>query len=204
MDKFKKIALKIIYWIFVISILIFFTYSLTYLFIYPFSKNEEKISKTPINKEYAKDLVFDEWKDVEYGFELNTKSFIYSDYHKLKKKVVTEVMVDSDYEYLLVTIKDWETGEIIHPFDKEEDNLTPFDTIVGLLDIFWVDSILYEATIWEDFIEISEESCDSRGLEELENIKGGCFFLDEYEKNDSSWYTMRVYFKNGEHLILSL
>jgi len=56
-----------------------------------------------------------------------------------------------------------------------------------------------------DKIVISEDSCDSRGLEKTkENTEGGCFFLEKYMDTESEWYSLSIMLKNDKYLIINL
>ena len=176
---------------------------LGYVFLFIPVKYVYDLIYNPPSEVYGENLKLDEWKTIclhgdpengcsDEGYELITKSQIYFD--KKRKDVVTKIEVDEYYEDLFITIKDWESGEIIQPYPQSNHKWYQFfkdyeeiDTVAGLLDIYWADSISYDITLFKDYILISDEN-----------------FLNEYEKNDSTWYTMRVYFKNGEHLIVSL
>lgn len=62
----------------------------------------------------------------------------------------------------------------------------------------------YEITIFKNKIIINEDSCDSRGYEELKNILGGCFFLEDYEETRDQWHYLSIEFENNNRVVINL
>ena len=54
-------------------------------------------------------------------------------------------------------------------------------------------------------IIITKASCDSRGYEENSiKIKGGCFFLEFYEKNRNEIHSLEIVLKDNRKALINL
>lgn len=215
----------------VLSIWILFIFSFFMLLYVPVKCGFSIVDriKNPPSEIYAENQVFDEWKsycidryqdDCDlWGWRLKTKSFLYENLDRLgvprddnNVDIVSVIEVDEFYSELSIKIKDWNTGEIINPFPQKEikwyELFKSYDSYesTGLLadeDLNIIKN--YELTIFRDKIVISEDSCDSRGLEKTkENTEGGCFFLEKYMDTESEWYSLRIMLKNDKYLIINL
>ena len=127
--------------------------------------------------------------------------------------IISVIEVDENYEELSITLRDWKTGEIIEPYPQEKHKwyqfsnkeYKTFETTATLFDEDGIDIISYEVTLKRDEIIISKASCDSRGYEENSNsIKGGCFFLEDYEKNRKNWHSLDIVLKDNRKVLIKL
>lgn len=178
--------------------------------------------QNPPSEIYAENQTLDKWKsfcidgesedgcELE-GYRLKTKSKLGS-INQVPIPVISVIEVDQYYEGLSITLRDWKTGEIIQPYPQQEHKwyqffkkYNSFDTIGTLFDENGNDIVSYEVTLLRDKIIITKESCDSRGYEENSNkVKGGCFFLEDYEKSRSKWYSLDVVLKDNRKVLINL
>jgi hypothetical protein len=178
--------------------------------------------QTPQSEIYAEKQTFDKWKsfciygesedgcEVE-GFRLKTKSKI-GPMKQAPSNVISVIEVDEYYQELSITLRDWKTGEIIQPYPQQKHKwyefykkYDSFETIGTLFDENGDDIISYEVTLLRNKIIITKESCDSRGYEENSNeVKGGCFFLEDYEKNRKKWYSLDIVLKDNRKVLINL
>ncbi len=177
--------------------------------------------QNPPSEIYAENQILDKWKsfclkgqtdDCEvYGLRLKTKSDL-GPMKSVPISVLSVIEVDENFDELSTSLIDWRTGEIINPYPQEKEkwyefnkHYDSFETIGTLIDEYGDEIISYEVTLMRDKIIISKESCDSRGLEERNNnIKGGCYFLEEYEKNKNASYTLEIILKDNRKALISL
>jgi len=178
--------------------------------------------QNPPSKIYAKNQTLDKWDtfciDGESedgcdfgGYRLKTKSKIGA-LNKVPVPIIAVIEVDEIYEKLSITLRDWNTGEIIQPYPQEKQKwyefnkkFDSFETIGTLIDEDGNDIKSFELTLMHDKIIITNASCDSRGFEEnSNNVKGGCFFLDEYEKNRDEWHNLEFLLKDNRKVLVSL
>jgi hypothetical protein len=178
--------------------------------------------QNPRSKIYAENQTFDKWRsfciDGESengckvnGYRLKTKSKL-GPMNKVPVDVISVIEVDENYEELSITLKDWKTGEIIQPYPQENEKwyefnkkYDSFDTTGTLFDEDGNDIISYEVTLMRNKIIITKASCDSRGYEESSNkIKGGCFFLEDYEKNRNELYSIEIVLKDNRKALINL
>ena len=178
--------------------------------------------QNPPSEIYAENQILDKWKsfclkgqsedDCEvYGLRLKTKSDL-GPMKSVPISVLSENKDDENFDELSISLKDWRTGEIIYPYPQEKEKwyefnkqYDSFETTGTLIDEDGNDIISYEVTLMRDKIIISKESCDSRGLEEKSNkIKGGCYFLEEYEKNKNELFTLEIMLKDNKKALISL
>jgi hypothetical protein len=178
--------------------------------------------QNPPSKIYAENQAFDKWRsfciDGESengcevsGFRLNTKSKL-GPMNKVPVDIISVIEVDENYEELSITLKDWKTGEIIQPYPQENKEwyqfnkeFDSFETTGTLFDEDGNDIIDYEVTLMQDKILITKVSCDSKGFEEKSNkIKGGCFFLEYYEKNRKEWHSLDIILKDNRKVLIRL
>jgi hypothetical protein len=175
--------------------------------------------QNPPSEIYAENQVFDKWKsycierdnedcDV-YGSRLKTKSLMF--FNDDEVDIVAVIEVDEYNMQLSIKIRNWNTGDIIQPFPQEKHKWYEFyksydsyESTGVLLNEESEDALGYEITIFRNEIIINEDSCDSRGYEELSNIQGGCFFLEEYEKTRDEWHYLSIKFKNNKSVIINL
>ena len=175
--------------------------------------------QNPPSEIYAENQVFDKWKsycierdnedcDV-YGSRLKTKSLMF--FNDDEVDIVAVIEVDEYNMQLSIKIRNWNTGDIIQPFPQEKHKWYEFyksydsyESTGVLRNEEYEDVMGYEITIFRNEIIINEDSCDSRGYEELSNIQGGCFFLEEYEKNRDEWHYLSIKFKNNKSVIINL
>lgn len=178
--------------------------------------------QNPPSEIYAENQTLDKWKsfcidgesedgcELE-GYRLKTKSKLGS-INQVPIPVISVIEVDQYYEGLSITLRDWKTGEIIQPYPQQEHKwyqffkkYNSFDTIGTLFDENGNDIVSYEVTLLRDKIIITKESCDSRGYEENSNkVKGGCFFLEDYEKSRSKWYSLDIVLKDNRKVLINL
>jgi hypothetical protein len=178
--------------------------------------------QNPPSKIYAENQILDKWRsfcidgESENGCELSgyrliTKSKL-GPMREVPIYVISVIEVDENYEELSITLKDWKTGEIIQPYPQEKEKwyqfnkkYKSFETIGTLFDEDGNDIISYEVTLMRNKIIITKASCDSRGYEEKNNrIKGGCFFLEDYEKNTSEWHSLDIILKDNRKALINL
>jgi hypothetical protein len=178
--------------------------------------------QNPPSKVYGENQTFDKWRSVcldgeseeecdLMGYRLVTKSKL-GPLNEVPISVISVIEVDEYYEQLSITLRDWNSGKIIQPYPQEKrkwycfnKKYDSFNTTGILIDEDGNDIIGYEVTLNRDKIIISKASCDSRGYEEKSNkIKGGCFFLEEYEKNRNTWHTLEVTLKDNRKALISL
>lgn len=217
-NKIKTKGDIIIIWIYIIiSICI-----LLYGFIELGSWIVNKIQNPP-SEIYAENQTLNEWDtfciDGESedgcdlsGYRLKTKSKI-GKMKEVPMNIISVIEVDENYEELSITLRDWKTGEIIEPYPQEKHKwyqfsnkeYKTFETTATLFDEDGIDIISYEVTLKRDEIIISKASCDSRGYEENSNsIKGGCFFLEDYEKNRKNWHSLDIVLKDNRKVLIKL
>jgi hypothetical protein len=213
-DKIKEISVTV----FGYSIFIFGLIALLYLPVKCTMGVVNRIQNPP-SEIYAENQVFDKWKtycierdnedcDV-YGSRLKTKSLMF--FNDDEVDIVAVIEVDEYNMQLSIKIRNWNTGDIIQPFPQEKHKWYEFyksydsyESTGVLLNEESEDALGYEITIFRNEIIINEDSCDSRGYEELSNIQGGCFFLEEYEKNRDEWHYLSIKFKNNKSVIINL
>ncbi len=178
--------------------------------------------QNPPCKIYAKNQTFDKWKSICIdgeredgceleGYRLITKSKL-GPLNQAPIPVISVIEVDENYEQLSITLRDWKTGEIIQPYPQQEHKwyefykkYNSFETIGTLFDENGDDILSYEVTLLRNKIIITKESCDSRGEEEKSNkIKGGCFFLEDYEKNRNEWHSLDIVIKDNRKVLINL
>ena len=178
--------------------------------------------QNPPSKIYAENQTFDKWRsfciDGESengckvnGYRLKTKSKL-GPMNKVPVDVISVIEVDENYEELSITLKDWKTGEVIQPYPQEKEKwyqfnkkYDSFETTGTLFDEDGNDIISYEVTLMRNKIIITKASCDSRGYEENSNkIKGGCFFLEDYEKNRNELYSLDIILKDNRKALINL
>lgn len=166
---------------------------------------------------YGENLVLGKWHTVcidrdsedcyEYVHRLNSKSSIFEE--GKMSDIVSQIEMDEYESYISITLKDWFSGETILPYPQKKHNWYEFykrydsyDSVGFILDENGTDSIGYELTVFRNRIVITEESCDSRGIEETsQNIKGGCHFLDSYNNNIDHWHFMSIELDNMSLLL---
>jgi hypothetical protein len=178
--------------------------------------------KNPPSEIYAENQTLDKWKsfcidgesedgcEVE-GFRLKTKAKL-GPMKKAPSNVISVIEVDEYYQELSITLRDWKTGEIIQPYPQKKHKwyefykkYDSFETIGILFDENGDDIISYEVTLLQNKIIITKESCDPRGYEENSNeVKGGCFFLEDYEKNRKKWYSLDIVLKDNRKVLINL
>jgi hypothetical protein len=178
--------------------------------------------QNPPSDIYAENQTLNKWKtfcidgesedgcELE-GYRLKTKSKI-GTLKKVPFPVLSIIEVDENYEELTITLRDWITGEIIQPYPQKPfkwyqfyKNYNSYETIGTLFDQDGNDIISYEMTLMQDKIVISKTSCDSRGYEEnSNNIKGACFFLEDYKKNRKKWYSLDIVLKDNRKVLINL
>lgn len=203
----------------------FLLYGLGFLFIILFvivecsSSFVDRIQNPP-SKIYAENQTLDKWKtfcikgnsedcDV-YGRRLKTKSYLLSTENEVD--IISVIEVDEFNMQLSIKLRDWNTGELIRPFPQEKHkwyqffkNYESFETIGTLIDEDGNNIISYEVSLLRNEIIFSEKSCNSKGLEDTSaDIKGGCFFIEEYDKNSGDWFTLFVELKDDKNVIINL
>lgn len=169
------------------------------------------------NKIYGENLVLGKWSRscidadsegcYEFVHSLNSKSSMFEE-GKIKD-IVSLIEMNEYHSYLAIELKDWVSGETILPYPQKKHNWYEFyksydfyDSVGYILDENGNDSIGYELTVFRDKIVITDESCDSKGIEELsQKIKGGCHFLDNYKNNIDHWYLISIELDNMSLLL---
>ena len=203
----------------------FLLYGLGFLFIILFvivecsSSFVDRIQNPP-SKIYAENQTLDKWKtfciegNIEdcdvYGRRLKTKSYLLSTENEVD--IISVIEVDEFNMQLSIKLRDWNTGELIRPFPQEKHkwyqffkNYESFETIGTLIDEDGNNIISYEVSLLRNEIIFSEKSCNSKGLEDTSaDIKGGCFFIKEYDKNSGDWFTLFVELKSDKNVIINL
>jgi hypothetical protein len=178
--------------------------------------------QNPPSKIYAENQTLDKWSsfciDGESesgcevgGYMLKTKSKL-GTMNKGPVDVISVIEVDENFEELSITLKNWTTGEIIQPYPQEKKKwyqfnkkYESFETTGTLFDEDGNDITSYEVTLMLNKIVITKASCDSRGYEENSNkVKGGCFFLKDYEKNKNKWHSLEIVLKDNTKALISL
>lgn len=204
--------------------IIYFIFGIGFLLYIPIKCGQDIYHRiqNPPSKIYANNQTFDQWEsfcisgESENGCELNgyrlkTKSKI-GHLKNVPLPMISIIEVDENFNELSIILRDWETGEIIQPypqtkkkwyqFNKEYDS---FETIGTLLDEDGNDIIDYEVTLMQDKILITKASCDSKGFEENRyKVKGGCFFLEYYEKNKKEWHSLDIILKDKRKALIHL
>jgi hypothetical protein len=200
---------------------LYFILGIGFLLYLPIKYVVKKI-KNPSNEIYAENQILDKWDSFcidgesedgceNTGYRLKTKSKL-GPMYKVPAAVISVIEVNEYFEEMSIILREWNTGEIIQPYPQEKHkwyqfnkNYDTFETIGTLFDEDGNDIISYEVTLMRDKIIISKASCDSRGYEESRNnVKGGCFFLEEYEKNRNEWYSLEIILKDKRKALISL
>ena len=86
--------------------------------------------QNPPSKIYAENQILDKWKSFcvsgesedgceLYGYRLKTKSSI-GNLKNVPSPIISTIEVDENYDELSITLRDWETGEIIQPYPQEK------------------------------------------------------------------------------------
>lgn len=178
--------------------------------------------QNPPSEIYAENQTLDKWKSLclkgesengceVFGHRLKTKSKL-GPMKAVPISVISVIEVDENFDELSITLKDWQTGEIIQPYPQENEKwyefnkqYDSFETKGILIDEDGNDIISYEVTLMQNKIIINKASCNSKGLEEDNNkIKGGCYFLEEYEKNKNESYTLEIMLKDNRKALIKL
>jgi hypothetical protein len=191
-DKIKENSLIV----FVYSIYLFGLIVLIYIPVKCTMGIVDRIQNPP-SEIYAENQTLDKWKtfciegnseDCEvYGRRLKTKSYLLSKENEVD--IISVIEVDEFNMQLSIKLRDWNTGELIQPFPQEKHkwyqffkNYESFETIGTLIDDDGNNIISYEVSLLRNEIIFSEKSCNSKGLEDTSaDIKGGCFFIEEYD-----------------------
>ena len=125
--------------------------------------------------------------------------------------IVSVIEFDEYYMQMSIKMRDWNTGDIIQAFPQEKHKWYEFyksydsyESVGFLLNDEDKELTGYEITIFKNEIIINEESCDSRGYEELKNILGGCFFLEDYEETRDLWHYLSIEFENNNRVVINL
>lgn len=213
-DKIKEIGIKVfVYgiWISGLIILLYFPVKCSMGII-------DRIQNPPSDI-YAENQEFNEWDtyciegDSEdcyvYGSRLKTKSFMYVNDEKID--IIAVIEVDEYNMQMSITLREWNTGDLIQPFLQEKHKWYEFyksydsyESVGFLLNDEEEDEIGYELTVFRNKIMIDEDSCDSRGYEEQSNIQGGCFFLEQYEETIEEWHYLSIEFEDNFSVIINL
>ena len=179
--------------------------------------------QNPPSKIFAENQILDTWKSfcIEgesedgcelSGYRLKTESVI-GLMNQVPVNVLSVIEVDENYEELSITLKDWKTGKIIQPYPQQKEKWYQFnkkynsiETTGTLVDEDGNDVIDYELTLLRDRILITKASCDSKGYEENSNkTKGGCFFLEYYEKNrEDCRQSLEILLKDNSKVLINL
>lgn len=213
-DKIKEIGIKVFAYGVMISGLII----LLYLPVKCSMGVIDRIQNPPSDI-YAENQEFNEWDtyciegDSEdcyvYGSRLKTKSFMYVNDEKID--IIAVIEVDEYNMQMSITLREWNTGDLIQPFPQEKHKWYEFyksydsyESVGFLLNDEEEDEIGYELTVFRNKIMIDEDSCDSRGYEEQSNIQGGCFFLEQYEETIEEWHYLSIEFEDNFSVIINL
>ena len=213
-DKIKEIGVKVFAYGIMISGLII----LLYLPVKCSMGVIDRIQNPPSDI-YAENQEFNEWDtyciegDSEdcnvYGSRLKTKSFMYVNDEKID--IIAVIEVDEYNMQMSITLREWNTGDLIQPFPQEKHKWYEFyksydsyESVGFLLNDEEEDEMGYELTVFRNNIMIDEDSCDSRGYEEQSNIQGGCFFLEQYEETMEEWHYLSIEFEDNFSVIIIL
>ena len=213
-DKIKEIGIKVFAYGVMISGLII----LLYLPVKCSMGVIDRIQNPPSDI-YAENQEFNEWDtyciegDSEdcyvYGSRLKTKSFMYVNDEKID--IIAVIEVDEYNMQMSITLREWNTGDLIQPFPQEKHKWYEFyksydsyESVGFLLNDEEEDEMGYELTVFRNKIMIDEDSCDSRGYEEQSNIQGGCFFLEQYEETMEEWHYLSIEFEDNFSVIINL
>ena len=175
--------------------------------------------KNPPSEIYAENQKFNEWDtyciehDREdcyvYGNRLKTKSLMYVNDDEID--IVTVIEVDEYNMQMSIIMRDWNTGDVIQSFPQAKHKWYKFyksyesyESVGFLSNDDNEDEMGYELTVFRDEIIIEEGSCNSRGFEELSNIQGGCFFLEQYIESMDEWHLLSIKFKNSTEVKIVL
>lgn len=211
-DRIKEIGLTIwlystIIFVLIISVLIPVKCSLAVL---------DRIQNPP-SEIYAENQELDNWKRYckesdsedcyEYASRLKTKSFMYVNDDEID--IIAVIELDDYNMQMSITLRDWNTGDIIQPFPQEKykwyefyKSYESYESFGFLLKEGEENPMGYELTVFRNEIIIDEDSCDSRGYEEQSNIQGGCFFLEQYDETE--WHYLSIEFEDNFSVIISL
>jgi len=213
-DKIKEIGIKV----FVYGVMISTLIVLLYLPVKCSMGVIDRIQNPPSDI-YAENQEFNEWDtycieaDSEdcyvYGSRLKTKSFMYVNDEKID--IIAVIEVDEYNMQMSITLREWNTGDLIQPFPQEKHKWYEFyksydsyESVGFLLNDEEEDEMGYELTVFRNKIMIDEDSCDSRGYEEQSNIQGGCFFLEQYEETMEEWHYLSIEFEDNFSVIIIL
>ena len=213
-DKIKEIGIKVFAYGIMISGLII----LLYLPVKCSMGVIDRIQNPPSDI-YAENQEFNEWDtyciegDSEdcnvYGSRLKTKSFMYVNDEKID--IIAVIEVDEYNMQMSIIMRDWNTGDVIQSFPQAKHKWYEFyksydshESVGFLLNDEEEDEMGYELTVFRDEIIIEEGSCNSRGYEELSNIQGGCFFLEQYIESMDEWHLLSIKFKNSTEVQIVL
>lgn len=217
----KKYVEKVGYYL--LSILPFFIFLIVAFFII---RSVVRRVNNPPSEIYGERQELNEWKyrcdhgsnDGHGGEECD------SYYYLLKSKswlvegkdtnlVVAVIELDVESDVMLVTLRDWNSGNNIQLFPQREikwyqlfQYYDTYETYFNFSDSTMLTS-RYEMTVERENLKISGESCDSKGPERdfsRLNIQGGCFFIDEYRELMDDWCYLRARLRDGRTLIISL
>ena len=211
-DKIKEIGLIILgysYLIFVIVICVLIPVKCSIAII-------DRIQNPP-SEIYAENQELDKWKRYckesdsedcfEYANRIKTKSFMYVNDDKID--IIAVIELDDYNMQMSITLRDWNTGDIIQPFPQEKykwyefyKSYESYESVGFLLDEEEENPMGYELTVFRNKIIINEDSCDSRGYEEANNIQGGCFFFEQYDETE--WHYLSIKFEDNFSVIISL
>ena len=215
-NKFKEKSLTVLIycvWLFGLGVLLYLPVKCS-MGVYDRIQN-------PPSDIYAENQVFDQWKsyciegDSEdcyvYGSRLKTQSKMYMNDNDDEIDIVSVIEVDEYYMQMSIKMRDWNTGDIIQAFPQEKHKWYEFyksydsyESVGFLLNDEDKELTGYEITIFKNEIIINEDSCDSRGYEELKNILGGCFFLEDYEETRDQWHYLSIEFENNNRVVINL
>lgn len=213
-DKIKEIGITVfVYGIWILGLII-----LLYLPVKCSMGVIDRIQNPPSDI-YAENQEFNEWdtyciegysEDCNvYGSRLKTKSFMYVNDEKID--IIAVIEVDEYNIQMSITLREWNTGNLIQPFPQEKHKWYEFyksydsyESVGFLLNDEEEDEMGYELTVFKNKIVINEDSCDSRGYEEQSNIQGGCFFLERYEEIMEEWHYLSIEFEDNFSVIINL
>jgi hypothetical protein len=171
--------------------------------------------QNPPSEIYGERQTLDEWKKKclnedcdEVFYRLKTKASVMSNIGQPNEKV-TDILaiLEADegfIESLTIELRDWETGAELSTFPQPDHRwyqlfkkYDTYESFLLLIDDEDSDTVGYEAQFNKDYILVTEESCDSRGLETEEDILGGYFLLDKFSNNEEYYHTLRLELKDG-------
>lgn len=125
--------------------------------------------------------------------------------------IVSVIEVDEYNTQMSITMRDWNTGDVIQPFPQIKHKWYEFyksydfyESVGFLLNDKEEDEMGYELTVYRNGIIIDDKSCNSKGYEEQSNIQGGCFFLEHYNETLDEWHSLYVEFKNDFSVVINL